>query len=89
MTTVDEIGHAEQVPPWNAPSPTFSTDPTWPAAPKLIDSLDLVAGLDAYKLAGHLAANGNPTAASGVGWWLEHRLAPCTFPTTPSRKSAA
>jgi predicted transcriptional regulator of viral defense system len=40
---------------------------------ELINSLDLVGRLDAERLAAHLAAIGNSTAAGAAGWWLESR----------------
>lgn len=42
-------------------------------AEELVNSLDLIDRLDARKLVGHLAANGNATAAGAAGWWLERR----------------
>jgi len=42
-------------------------------AEELINSLLLIGRLDADRLAGHLAANGNATAAGAAGWWLETR----------------
>ena len=42
-------------------------------AEELLNSLDLVGRLDSEKLARHLAANGNATAAGVAGWWLERR----------------
>lgn len=42
-------------------------------AEELVNSLDLIDRLDSRKLVGHLAANGNATAAGAAGWWLERR----------------
>jgi len=42
-------------------------------AEELVNSLNLIGRLDAERLAGHLAANGNATAAGAAGWWLETR----------------
>lgn len=38
---------------------------------ELMNSLDLVTRLDAWRLAARLAALGNATAAGAAGWWLE------------------
>jgi len=42
-------------------------------ADELVNSLDLIPRLDADRLAQHLAANHNATAAGAAGWWLERR----------------
>ena len=42
-------------------------------AEELVSSLALIGRLDADRLAWHLAANGNATAAGAAGWWLETR----------------
>lgn len=42
-------------------------------ADELLASLNLVQRLNAERLVGHLAANGNATAAGVAGWWLEQR----------------
>lgn len=40
---------------------------------ELFNSLGLIGRLDVDRLATHLAANGNATAAGVAGWWLERR----------------
>lgn len=40
---------------------------------ELLNSLDLIGRLDVDRLATHLAAKGNATAAGAAGWWLERR----------------
>ena len=51
-------------------------------AEELVNSLDLVGRLDAERLAAHLAANGNATAAGAAGWWLELRREHLRVPDT-------
>jgi len=42
-------------------------------AEELVNSLNLIGRLDPDRLAVHLTANGNATAAGAAGWWLETR----------------
>ena len=45
-----------------------------------MNSLDLIVRLDGDRLARHLAANRNATAAGAAGWWLERRREPLAGP---------
>ena len=75
VTTLDRIGQAVPVTTLERTvADVFDRPDLAGGAEELINSLDLVPRLDADKLAVHLAANGNATAAGAAGWWLErHR----------------
>jgi predicted transcriptional regulator of viral defense system len=74
IITVDRLGQAVAVTTLERTvADLFDRPDLAGGAEELVNSLDLVGRLDAERLAAHLAANGNATAAGAAGWWLESR----------------
>jgi predicted transcriptional regulator of viral defense system len=77
VTILDRVGQAVAVTTLERTvADVFDRPDLAGGAEELVNSLALVLRLDADKLAGHLAANGNATAAGAAGWWLERRREP-------------
>ena len=74
VTTVDRLGQTVPVTTLERTvADLFDRPDLAGGAEELVNSLDLIGRLDADRLAGHLAAQGNATAAGAAGWWLETR----------------
>lgn len=74
VTSVDRLGQAVSVTTLERTvADVFDRPDLAGGAEELVNSLALIGRLDADRLAKHLAANGNATAAGAAGWWLESR----------------
>jgi len=74
VTTVDRLGQPVPVTTLERTvADLFDRPDLAGGAEELVNSLNLIGRLDADRLAGHVAANGNATAAGAAGWWLQTR----------------
>ncbi len=81
VTTLDRVGQSVGVTTLERTvADVFDRPDLAGGAEELFNSLDLIVRLDAEKLAQHLAANGNATAAGVAGWWLERHREPLRVP---------
>lgn len=83
VSTVDRLGQAVAVTTLERTvADLFDRPDLAGGAEELVNSLGLIGRLDAERLAAHLAANGNATAAGAAGWWLESRREYLRVPDT-------
>ncbi len=77
ITTVDRLGQVVAVTTLERTvADLFDRPDLAGGAEELFNSLALIGRLDADRVAQHLAANGNATAAGAAGWWLETQREP-------------
>jgi predicted transcriptional regulator of viral defense system len=77
VTTVDRLGQPVTVTTLERTvADLFDRPDLAGGAEELFKSLALIGRLDADRVAQHLAATGNATAAGAAGWWLETQREP-------------